>query len=77
MGPKKDSKTNTSPSPSNTNKDPDCSFAEIKKLNESASASIRKRLDSVVLQIKNQREELIDLIRKVERTATKAISIGE
>ena len=77
MRPKKDSKTNTSPSPSNTNKDPESSFAEIKKLKESASASIRKRLDSVVLQIKNQREELIDLVRKVEITATKAISIGE
>ena len=29
------------------------------------------------MQIKNQHEELIDLVRKVEITATKAISIGE
>ena len=37
----------------------------------------KKRLDSVELQIKNQHEELIDLVRKVEITATKAINIGE
>ena len=43
----------------------------------SSSANIEKRLDSLELQIKNQREELIDLVRKVEITATKAISIGE
>ena len=77
MGPKKDSKTNPPPSPSNTNKDQECSFLEIKKLIESTSASIEKRLDSLELQIKNQREELIDLVRKVEIAATKAISIGE
>ena len=77
MAPKKDSKSNTPPSPSNTNKELERSFAEIKKLIESTSASIEKRLNSVELQIKNQRQELIYLVRKVEITATKAKSIGE
>ena len=77
MGRKKDSKTNPPPSSSNTNKDQGCTFLEIKKLIESTFASIEKRLDWVELQIKNQREELIDLVRKVEITATKAISIGK
>ena len=35
------------------------------------------KIDSVELQIKNQREELIDLVRKVEITDTKAITIGK
>ena len=39
--------------------------------------ALKKRLDSVELQIKNQHEELIDLVRKVEITATKAIRIGK
>ena len=77
MGPKKDSKTNPPSSPSNTNNDQKCSFLEIKKRIVSTSTNIEKRLDSVELQIKNQRKELIDLVRKVEITATKAISIGE
>ena len=77
MGPKKDLKTNPPPSPSNTNKDQECSFVEIKKLIESTSSSSEKRLDLVELQIKNQHEELIDLVRKVEITATKAIRIGK
>ena len=77
MGPKKDSKTIPPPFSSNTNKNQECSFVEIKKLIESTSVSIEKRLDSVELQIKNQSEELIDLIRKVEITATKAINIAE
>ena len=74
---KKYSKTNPPPSPSNTNKDQECSFLENTKLIGSSSANIEKRLDSLELQIKNQREELIDLVKKVEITATKAISIGE
>ena len=77
MGLKKDSKTNPPPSPSNNNKDQECSFVEIKKLIESTSASIEKKLNSVELQVKNHREELIDLVRKVEITATEAISLGE
>ena len=77
MGPKKDSKTIPPPFSSNTNKNQERSFVEIKKLIESTSASIEKRLDSVELQIKNQSEDLIDLIRKVEITATKAINIAE
>ena len=77
MGPKKDSKTIPPTFSSNTNKNQECSFVEIKKLIESTSASIEKRLDSAELQIKNQSEELIDLIRKVEITATKAINIAE
>ena len=74
MGLKKDSKTNPPPSPSHTNKDQGCSFLEILKLIKSTSASIEKRLDSVELQIKNQCEELIDLVTKVD---IKAISIGK
>ena len=77
MGPKEDSKTNPPPSTSNTNKYQEFSFLEIKKLIKSTSASIEKRLDSVELQIKIQREEPIDLVRKVEITATKAISMGK
>ena len=42
MGPRKDSKTNPPPSPSNTNKDQECSLAEIKRLIESTSASTEK-----------------------------------
>ena len=71
MGSKKDSKANPLPSPSNTNKDQECNFLETKKLVESTSASIEKRLDSVELQIKNQCEELIDLVREVEITTAK------
>ena len=52
MGPKKDSKINPPPSPSNANKDQEFVFLEIKKLIKSTSASIEKRLDSVELQIK-------------------------
>ena len=77
MGLKKDSKANPLPSPSNTNKDQEYNFLETKKPVESTSASIEKRLDSVELQIKNQCEELNDLVRKVEITTAKAISIGE
>ena len=67
-------KTNPPHSPSNTNKDQECSFREIKKLIESTSASIEKRLDSVELRNKNQHEEeLTDLVRKVEITATKEV----
>lgn len=74
--PKNDSKTNPPSFPSNNNKDQECSFSELKRFIESTSASIEKILDSVELQIKYQREELIDLVRKVKMTATKAISIG-
>ena len=63
--------------PPNTKKDQDCRFAEIKKSIESTYVSIKKRLDSVEPQIKNQREEFIDLVRKVEIRTTKAISIDE
>ena len=45
MGPRKDLKTNPPPSPSNSNKDQEFSFLEIKKLINSTSASIKKRLD--------------------------------
>ena len=77
MGPKEDSKTKLPPPSPNTNKDQKCSFSKIKRLIESMSASIGKRLDSVELQLKNQGEELIDLVRKVEITAIESISIGE
>ena len=77
MGPKIDSKANPPPSPSNTNKDQECSFLEVKKLIESTSPSIEKGLDSLELQIKNQHEELIGLVRIVEITAIIAISIGK
>ena len=74
MGLKKDSKTIPPPSPSNANKDQGCSFLETLKLIKSTSASIEKRLDSVELQIKNQHEELINLVTKVD---IKAINIGK
>ena len=70
MWSKKDSKTNIPPSSANANQNQEFSFAEIKKLIESTSAIIQKRLDSVELQIKNQRKEIIDLVRRVEITAT-------
>ena len=38
---------------------------------------MEKRLDSVELQIKNHCVELIDLVRTIEMTATKAISIDK
>ena len=41
MGLKKDSRTNQPPSPLNTNKEQECSFAEIKRFIESTSASIQ------------------------------------
>ena len=66
MGLKKILKTNPPLSLSNINKDQECSFKEIKKFIKSTSVSIEKRRDSVELQTKNQHEELIDLVRKVD-----------
>ena len=42
-----------------------------------SSTRIEKRIDSIDEQIKNQRDELINLVNNVEVKAKKAISLGE
>ena len=73
MGPKSDSKTNSTPSPSYTANNQDNILEEIKQLIATISARIEKRIDSVKEQIKNHRDELIN----IEVKANKAISLGE
>ena len=77
MGPKRDSKTNSTPSPSRTANNQDNILEEIKQLMATSSTRIEKRIDSIDEQIKNQRDELINLVNNVEVKAKKAISLGE
>ena len=77
MGPKRDSKTNSTPSPCRTANNQDNILEEIKQLITTTSATIEKRIDSIEEQIKNQRDELINLVNIIEVKANKAISLGE
>ena len=77
MGPKRDSKTNSMPSPSRTANNQDNILEEIKQLIATSSTRIEKRIDSVEEQIKNQRDEFINLVNIIEVKANKAISLGE
>ena len=74
-GGKKYSQANSAHSSTTTNKDQDSGLAEIKSFFGATSTSMEKKLDSVDLQIKNQREEFIDLVRKVEITDNKDVRI--
>ena len=42
-----------------------------------SSTTIEKQINSVVEQVKNQRDELMNLINNIEVKANKAISLGE
>ena len=77
MGPKRESKTNSTPSPSRTANNQGNILEEIKQLIATSSTRIEKRIDSVEEQIKNQRDELINLVNNIEVKANKAISLGE
>ena len=77
MGPKRDSKTNSTPSLFHTTNNQDNILEEIKHLIETSSTRIEKQIDSVDEQIKNQRDELINLVNNIEVKANKAISLGD
>ena len=77
MGPKRDSKTNSTPSPSRTANNQDNILEEIKQLMATSSTRTEKRIDSIDEQIKNKRDELINLVNNIEVKANKAISLGE
>ena len=77
MGPKRDSKTNSTPSPSCTANNQDNILEEIKQLMATSSTRIEKRIGSVEEQTKNQRDELISLVNIIEVKANKAINLGE
>ena len=77
MGPKRDLKTNSIPSPSRTANDEDSILEEIKQLIATTSAIMEKRINSVKEQIKSQWDELINLVKNIEVKVNKAISLGE
>ena len=77
MGPKRDSRTNSTPSPSRSANNQDNILEEIKQLIVTTSARIEKRIDWVEEQIKSQWDELINLANNIEVKANKAISLGE
>ena len=77
MGPKRDSKTNSTPSSCRTANNQDNILEEMKQLITTTSATIEKRIDSIEEQIKNQRDELINLVNIIEVKANKTISLGE
>ena len=49
----------------------------MKHLIKKPSTRIEKQIDSVDKQIKNQRDELINLVNNIEVKANKAISLGD
>ena len=77
MRPKRDSKTNSTPFYCRTANNQDNLLEEIKQLIATKSDRIEKRIDSVEEQIKNERDELINLVNITEVKANKAISLGE
>ena len=77
MGPKRDSRTNSTPSPSRSANNQDNILEEIKQLIVTTSARIEKRIDWVEEQIKSQWDELINFANNIEVKANKAISLGE
>ena len=73
---KKHLKTNPPPSLSNSNKDQEFSFAEIKKLMSQHLPALKKYLNQQSYRLTISVKNLLTSVRKVEITVTKASSIN-